>query len=273
LVKFNKKLHESSLYNGFQITISALAAFTTGFAKGMKNPICFVAGTMILTTMGLKAIETIQAGDQVIATNTDTFQTGEKKVVETYINKTTCIVKIFIQNEEIYTTMNHPFYVKGQGFVAACKLTMGDEIMNASGGSYPVECVELEEKQEIVYNFQVEDYHTYYVGENSILVHNDCPEGDSPTQGVGNPVEVEGRGNTGRTTPNTLNEQMAMNQVQSNPLKGATKVPLEMNDARWPASEGWVKMQSVVQNTDGTKTAIHYVYNEITGAFDDFKFK
>ncbi len=23
-----------------------------------------------------------------------------------------------------------------------------------------------------VYNFQVEDHHTYYVGENSILVHN-----------------------------------------------------------------------------------------------------
>ena len=64
--------------------------------------------------------------------------------------------------------------MKGQGFVAAGKLSMGDEIMNASGGSYPVECVELEEKQEVVYTFQVEDYHMYYVGENSIPVHNDC---------------------------------------------------------------------------------------------------
>jgi hypothetical protein len=189
LVKFNKKLHESSLYNGFQITISALAVFTAGFTKGMKNPICFVAGTMVLSAMGLKAIETIQPGDQVIATNPDTFQTEEKKVVETYINKTTCIVKIIIQNEEIYTTMNHPFYVKGQGFLAAGKLSMGDEIMNASGGSYPVECVELEEKQEVVYNFQVEDYHTYYVGENRILVHNDCPEGEAPTKDGLNSVD------------------------------------------------------------------------------------
>lgn len=47
---------------------------------------------------------------------------------------------------------------------------------------------------------------------------------------------------------------MAMQQVQSNPLEGATNVPLEMTDPRWPASEGWVKMQSVVQNTNGTKT-------------------
>ena len=78
--------------------------------------------------------------------------------------------------------MNHPFYVKGQGFVSAGKLSMGDELMNASGGSYPVECIELEERQEVVYNFQVEDYHTYYVGENSILVHNDCPEDKAPTE-------------------------------------------------------------------------------------------
>ena len=174
LVQFNKKLHSSCLYNGFQITVSTLAIFTAGFTKGMKNPICFVAGTMILTAMGLKAIETIQAGEQVIATNPDTFHTEEKKVVETYINKTSCIVQISIQDEVICTTMNHPFYVKGQGFVSAGKLSIGDEIMNVSGGSYPVECVEFEEKQETVYNFQVEDYHTYYVGEGSVLVHNDC---------------------------------------------------------------------------------------------------
>lgn len=102
---------------------------------------------------------------------------------------------------------------------------------------------------------------------------DDVGGGGSGSQGVGNPVTVEGRGSTGRTVPNTLNEQMAMNQVQSNPLEGATKLPMEMGDKRWPASEGWIKMQSVVQNADGTKTTIHYVYNEITGAFDDFKFK
>ena len=111
------------------------------------------------------------------------------------------------------------------------------------------------------------------IAEKAAMQADDVVEGGTGAQGVGNPVAVEGRGNTGRTVPNTLNEQIAMNQVQSNPLEGATKVPLEMTDPRWPASEGWVKMQSVVQNADGTKTTIHYVYNEITGAFDDFKFK
>ena len=40
----------------------------------------------------------------------------------------------------------------------------------------------------------------------------------SKGNGVGNPVKIEGRGSTGRTISNTLNEQMAMHQVQSNPL-------------------------------------------------------
>jgi hypothetical protein len=40
-----------------------------------------------------------------------------------------------------------------------------------------------------------------------------------------------------------------------------------MADKRWPASEGWAKME---QNINGIK--IHYVVNTITGAVDDFKF-
>ena len=32
-------------------------------------------------------------------------------------------------------------------------------------------------------------------------------------------------------------------------------------------------MSRVVQNADGTKTIIHFLYNVMNGAFDDFKFK
>ncbi len=45
--------------------------------------------------------------------------------------------------------------------------------------------------------------------------------GKSGSNGVCNPVDVVGKGSTGRTVPNTLNEQMAMHQVMSNPLEGA----------------------------------------------------
>ncbi|MCO8213951.1 RHS repeat-associated core domain-containing protein [Streptococcus suis] len=91
--------------------------------------------------------------------------------------------------------------------------------------------------------------------------------------GVGNPVTILGKGSTGRVVANTLEEQLAMKEVMSNPLANAFEVPITMTDTRWLGTEGWVKMQRVVTLSDGTKINIHYVYNKITGAFDDFKFK
>lgn len=41
-----------------------------------------------------------------------------------------------------------------------------------------------------------------------------------------------------------------------------------MADSRWPAASGWIKME---QKVNGVR--IHYVYNERTGAVDDFQFK
>lgn len=74
----------------------------------------------------------------------------------------------------------------------------------------------------------------------------------------------------GRTTPDNLMEQMAMYQVQSNPLNGAKDLSnkLEMADKRWPKEEGWIKMSN---NVNGIE--IHFVYNTKTREFDDFKFK
>ena len=75
-------------------------------------------------------------------------------------------------------------------------------------------------------------------------------------------------GSTGRTVANSLNEKLAMEQAMSNPAAGKVLNNIKMNDPRWPASQGWVKME---QNINGT--SVHYVRNTITGAVDDFKFK
>ena len=85
-----------------------------------------------------------------------------------------------------------------------------------------------------------------------------------------------GRGSTadlskGTTVARNLREQLAVEQAASSPTLG-TKLPIKMTDKRWPGSEGWVKMQQVIQS-DGREGPIniHYVYNEVTGAIDDFK--
>ena len=65
----------------------------------------------------------------------------------------------------------------------ASELQVGDEVLNVTGGSYSVEkmSVEVVENPEAVYNFHIEEFHTYYVGDSSVLVHNRCG-GDSSTK-------------------------------------------------------------------------------------------
>ena len=79
-----------------------------------------------------------------------------------------------MNGEEIVTTETHPFYVNDRGFVNAGELIVGDELLDVNGNILLVENfdVELTDKPVKVYNFQVEDFHTYHVGCFYVLVHN-----------------------------------------------------------------------------------------------------
>ena len=171
LVQINQKLHSSVIYNGLQLSVNALAIFTGAATTTMK---CFVAGTMILTAAGLVAIENIKAGSKVVSTNPETFEVAEKAVLETYVRETTELVHLTINGELIKTTHDHPFYVKDVGFVSAGELYIGDKLLDSNGNTLLLEDREVENLDEPVkvYNFQVEDFHTYHVGENGTLVHN-----------------------------------------------------------------------------------------------------
>jgi filamentous hemagglutinin len=59
-----------------------------------------------------------------------------------------------------------------------------------------------------------------------------------------------------------------MKQAMSSPANGSPIEGITLNDPRWPAGDGWVKMRQRINGTE-----IHYVRNTITGEVDDFKFK
>jgi len=79
-----------------------------------------------------------------------------------------------VNGEEIITTETHPFYVNNRGFVNAGELKVGDELLDSDGEVLFVEnyTVELTKDLITVYNFQVEDFHTYHVSGFGVLVHN-----------------------------------------------------------------------------------------------------
>ena len=84
-----------------------------------------------------------------------------------------------IGDNTIITTPTHPFWVEGYGFKAAGELKAGDLVQTAEGALLTVTGIEKEYLDEsiTVYNFEVADWHTYYVSEDEVLVHNMCPVG------------------------------------------------------------------------------------------------
>ncbi|MBR5786599.1 MAG: hypothetical protein IKY41_07895 [Clostridia bacterium] len=152
-----------------------ISGMVSGAFAGAMNPsFCFVAGTTVLTTLGKKAIENIQVGDIIPCVDHITGELAEKKVVTTTVNKVSRITELDIDGEIIQCTETHPFQVKGKGWVDACNLNPGDVIYTKDWDTAVVKSVCLLEFDEPVevFNFEVEDCHTYFVGEIGVLVHN-----------------------------------------------------------------------------------------------------
>lgn len=137
---------------------------------------CFVAGTLILTKDGFVPIETLQAGDIVLAHDPDTGETALKPIVRTYINTNDSVWELALEKEgETYlheVTASHPYYVIGQGWVEVGNLQQGQLIETQDGKPAKVTSLKDTGVVTTTYNFEVKDIHTYYVSAATVLVHN-----------------------------------------------------------------------------------------------------
>ena len=106
-------------------------------------------------------------------------ETGEralKRVVRTFLNEKDELVHVQVNGETITCTTEHPFYVQGKGWLAAKDLKLNDKLELQNGEDAFVDAIRREKLPEPiqVFNFEVEDFHTYYVGAGCVLVHNLC---------------------------------------------------------------------------------------------------
>ncbi|WP_407936767.1 polymorphic toxin-type HINT domain-containing protein, partial [Leptospira santarosai] len=141
-----------------------------------SESLCFVSGTLVLTGTGLKPIEKVKIGDEVLAFNPETKDQSLKRVVRLFKNENAELLKIkFGDGEEVVTTPGHRFFTETRGFVLAGDLTKEDLFLDKSGEKISIHSIvkETHEEKIPVFNFEIEEYHTYYVGETCILVHND----------------------------------------------------------------------------------------------------
>jgi hypothetical protein len=152
---------------------------------------CFVAGTEILTTEGIKNIEDIREGDWVIADDPTTpGQIERRQVLTAYEREAKTLIDIYVDGEIISATEEHPFWVVDKGWVEPKDLQVGDLLQTEDGRVVGVDKVEKREGDFKVYNFRVDGIPTYFVSELGILVHNNtnCPDNldgsqfDPPTE-------------------------------------------------------------------------------------------
>ncbi|MBP5432696.1 MAG: hypothetical protein J6Y81_10370 [Ruminococcus sp.] len=135
-------------------------------------------------------MDEIEVGDKVWAYNIFTGETELKEVLTVYVHDDeTEILHLHTTAGDVDTTTNHPFYVLGRGWVAAGDLNEGDEVYLIDGSTAYVTGAELERFTEsvTVYNLEVVDLHTYFVGDTSILVHNRCKLGENMAEAYGDP--------------------------------------------------------------------------------------
>ncbi|SEG78667.1 HINT domain-containing protein, partial [Paenibacillus sp. UNC499MF] len=166
-----------TLQNGEKKVQRAVKYTDDNWAKSSKISCnCFVGGTKVLTDEGEKNIEDIQVGDKVLAKdeNNPDGELAYKEVTALYRNQRDDIIKLRVGEQVIETTDNHPFWVEGKGWVFADELQVGDKLQKADGSNLTLDKVEFIKQVEAVtvYNFAVADYHTYYVTDLGIWVHN-----------------------------------------------------------------------------------------------------
>ncbi|EMN90601.1 toxin HINT domain protein [Leptospira weilii str. UI 13098] len=136
---------------------------------------CFTAGTLVHTSTGAKKIEEVKVGDQVLSWDEESGEQEYHRVVKTFQREVNVVYTIVYSNgTQVETTDEHPFYIENKGWVPAKDLRSGDRSVLSNEKTLEIESIRISERTTTVYNFEVEDAHSYYVSEVGILVHNDC---------------------------------------------------------------------------------------------------
>jgi hypothetical protein len=174
-------------YTGLALTADVLGLYAAARPAiraeraAQAQGLCFEAGTLVVTARGSVPIETVQIGDLVLAVDPATGVMGYFAVTELFSRHVNSLVEVWIGDDLIRATEEHPFWVSGAGWVGAEALRPGDCVQTAEGNCKLVASVQKVATDTQVYNFAVAEVHTYFVSKDGYLVHNEC-RGPSESQ-------------------------------------------------------------------------------------------
>ncbi len=147
---------------------------------GTSDQACFVAGTLVHTKDGLKAIEDICVGDWVLSYPDDQVPLQRfheqseyyyRQVIATFSHEDELICDVVVWDltnnikEILKVTPNNPIYVKNAGWIPAGELKFGKVLWDKDFANLMVKKKSNNGERARVYNIEVDEFHTYYVGE------------------------------------------------------------------------------------------------------------
>ncbi|MCY9738048.1 polymorphic toxin-type HINT domain-containing protein, partial [Paenibacillus alvei] len=141
-------------------------------AKSLAKCNCFTAGTKVLTDEGEKNIEDIEVGDKVLSKSDATGEVEYREVVKLFQKQADEVYYVHIGDEVIETTGLHPFWLDEKGWTLVQDLKVGDLLVSSDGTKLAIDKIEKAPRQTTVYNFMVDGYHSYFVSNLGIWVHN-----------------------------------------------------------------------------------------------------
>jgi hypothetical protein len=132
---------------------------------------CFAAGTPVRTLDGLRPIEAIHAGDQILGQDAATGALSIQPVVFVHHNPPGKTLRVSLSGgESLVCSVYHRFWRANLGWAMARELRPGDALRTL-GGLAKVATVEPDAVQPL-YNLDVAGPRTFFAGEGSLLVHD-----------------------------------------------------------------------------------------------------
>lgn len=138
--------------------------------------LCLWAGTHRCSSMPLlRPIESIDVGDEVLAWDPETGETTTQTVTALIRPEPKLIWRLEARDadgeaETFEVTDDHPWYVEGGGWVETQNLLVGHRIETADDRGLTI--LATTDRLEHAYNLEVASPHTFLVGDDGAVVHN-----------------------------------------------------------------------------------------------------
>lgn len=195
---FSLSLEKGQVYAVSPMGIAAadrsLVTTSTMEEDSYRGGACFPAGTVVSTVAGFRGIESLKQGERLFSMSPG--GSVEEKTISGTVRQQYKgeMIRIQLENEVITATTNHPFLVWKssvgqttrpipedlgedsllyyQGFWVEAGDLEVEDLLIGNEGSHRILGLERYQDELDVYNVQIEDNHTYAVGESSVVVHN-----------------------------------------------------------------------------------------------------